>query len=838
MSEISGLNRLTENAKSAVVLAAQKAEEFHNMEVKGVHLFIAILSKPSTIIERILNNLNLDTSDTLNSLMNSLKEKSEYIQQKPKFSEQLKQIINHSYVLSSNLNHVYVGVEHLLLSILDTVNEPFVQELVSVGITKEIVEKELKEVGSYMPGVLSQEPDKTSTNSANGTQFNGGFLDSDNEEESLPYFARDMNLQALNNEFMNITGREAEIERLIHILARKTKNNPILVGDAGVGKTAVVQGFVQRIVNQDVPPSFLDKQVLSLEVASLMAGAKVRGDLEERILSVVNEAINAGNKILFIDEIHMIVGAGSQGGRDSMDIANILKPYLADPRLRIIGATTVAEYRRNFEEDPALTRRFQAIDIEEISQTAALQILKNLKPEFESYHNVKIKDEAVKAAVELSNKYITDRFLPDKAIDLIDEAAAGLRVGVEVELEPELARLGGKLIDVRRKKEDAIAAQDLVKAYTLKHEEEDISLEIEDVMEGKGKAKRKTKVVDTQLIQSVVVKWTKIPLAASNIDFKKLKELRATIGKYIFGQDHVLDATVNALKRTQIGLQSDKRPLSSFLFLGPTGVGKTELAKTIAKELFGDENLLVQLNMSEFMESHSVSKLLGAPPGYIGYQEGGQLTERIKRKPYSVVLFDEIEKAHPEVLNILLQILEEGTLEDGRGKKANFKNTVVILTSNIGAEEVAKNQKIGFNISTDDIENAELDKEFEQMRDEILEELREQIRPEIINRLDEVLVFRGLNEKDCLSITKQLVDNFVSRALDKHILLEVPKQVIKWINEQGYSKEYGARNLRRKVQEVLEAGLANHLIDNNLKPQPKKELKVKVRLDKDKVVFE
>lgn len=836
MSEISGLNRLTENAKSAVVLAAQKAEEFHNIEVKGIHLFVAILSKPSSIIERLLNNLNLDTADTINSLVESLIEKSDYIQQKPKFSEQLKQIINHSYVVSSGLNHVYVGVEHLLLSILETVNEPFVKELVSVGITKAAVEKELTEIGSYMPGVLAQEPQKDKAQQTQGVD--GIFGELDSEEESLPYFARDMNQQALNDEFMNITGREAEIERLIHILARKTKNNPILVGDAGVGKTAVVQGFVQRIVNQDVPPSFLDKQVLSLEVASLMAGAKVRGDLEERILAVVNEAITAGNKILFIDEIHMIVGAGSQGGRDSMDIANILKPYLADPRLRIIGATTVAEYRRNFEEDPALTRRFQSIDIEEISQTSALQILKNLKPEFEAYHNVKIKDEAVKAAVELSTKYITDRYLPDKAIDLIDEAAAGLRVGVEVELEPELARLGGKLMDVRRKKEEAIAEQDLVKAYTLKHQEEDVSLEIEEVMEGKGRAKRKIKVVDTQLIQNVVVKWTKIPLAASNIDFKKLKELRTTIGKYIFGQDHVLDSTVSALKRTQLGLQSDKRPLSSFLFLGPTGVGKTELAKTIAKELFGDENLLVQLNMSEFMESHSVSKLLGAPPGYIGYQEGGQLTERIKRKPYSVVLFDEIEKAHPEVLNILLQILEEGSLEDGRGKKANFRNTVVILTSNIGAEEVAKNQKIGFNISTDEIGSQELDKEFEQMRDEILEQLREEIRPEIINRLDEVIVFRGLNEKDCLSITKQLIDNFVSRALDKHILLEVPKPVVKWINEQGYSKEYGARNLRRKVQEVLEAGLANHLIDNNLKPQPKKEVLVKAKLVKDEVVFE
>jgi len=847
MAEITGFNRITENAKDALASAASRSASLNNKEVKAVHLFLAILAKPSTIISKLFGQFNLDLDNTVKHLEESIKQEPTYVAEIPRFAEQLKQVINYSFVIASRMDHVYVGVEHLFIAILESVNEPFVQELTTLGLDAESAAKELTAIGNYWPGVLSKTDKNQNQNQNNNQQQNNGpqniedlfgEINGEAEEESLTYFSRDMNLQAANKEFMQITGRDTEIERLIHILARKTKNNPILVGDAGVGKTAVVQGLVQRIIAQDVPPSFLDKQVVSLEVASLMAGAKVRGDLEERILAVVNEAINAGNKILFIDEIHMIVGAGSQGGRDSMDIANILKPYLADPRLRIIGATTMGEYRRFFDEDAALSRRFQPVDIAEIDKKSALEILSNLKGEFEEYHNVKIKDEAVKAAIELSSKYINDRYLPDKAIDLIDEAAAGLRVGVEVELEPELAKLGEKLLVTRRKKEAAITDKNLVRAYTLRHTEEELVQAIEDVMEGKGGSKRKLKAVDAQMIQNVVVKWTKIPLAASNIDYKKLKELRGVIGKHIIGQNHVLDSTVDALKRTQLGLQSDKRPLASFLFLGPTGVGKTELAKIIAKELFGAEDLLVQLNMSEFMEQHSVAKLVGAPPGYVGYQEGGQLTERIRRKPYSVVLFDEIEKAHPEILNILLQILEEGSLEDGRGRKTSFKNTVVILTSNIGAEDVAKNQKIGFNINADDLAEKELDKEFEQMRNDILEELRDEVRPEILNRLDEVLVFRGLNEKDCLQITRLLIDDFVGRALDKHILVSVPEGVVAWINQEGYSKEYGARNLRRKVQEVLEAGVANYLIDKGIKLSQKKEVKMAAKLVEEKVVFE
>lgn len=834
MAEISGFNRLTENAKTAVVRAGELASYLQNSEIKAVHLFLALLQKPSSLMQKMFNQFNLDTEATVSHVTADIRQEILEEISAPKFSDQLKQVINHSFVVASRLDHVYVGAEHLFVAILETIDEPFVQELKNVGVNAEAAVRELSALGSYWPGVLSN----TDKNDANQNRQDGfDMFVEDDQEDVMAMFARDMNMQALNNEFMKITGRDAEIERLIHILARKTKNNPILVGDAGVGKTAVVQGLVQRIVQQNVPPSFLDKQVLAIDVAGIMAGAKVRGDLEERILSVVNEAIQTGNKILFIDEIHMIVGAGSQGGRDSMDIANILKPYLSDPRLRIIGATTVTEFRRYFDDDPALSRRFQPVEVDELGKDAALNILKNLKPEFESYHNVKIKDEAIQSAIELSSKYITDRYLPDKAIDLIDEAAAAIRVGTETELEPDLAKLGEKLLKVRRHKEEAISEHDLVKAYSYKQQEEDIGQEIEDLMEGKGKNKRASKYVDAKMIQNVVVKWTKIPLAASDIDYKKLKDLRNVIGKQIVGEDHVLDAVVNSLKRTQLGLQSEKRPLASFMFLGPTGVGKTELAKIIARELFGAEDLLVQLNMSEYMEPHSVAKLIGAPPGYVGFQEGGQLTEKIRRRPYSVVLFDEIEKAHPEILNILLQILEEGSLQDGRGRKANFRNTVIILTSNIGAEEAARDKKIGFDVNSSSVSDKELDQAFEQMRDTILEQLRDDVRPEILNRLDEIMVFRGLNEADCLQITQLLVDSTVSRAMDKHILLEVPKQVVEWINLQGYSKEYGARNLRRKVQEVLESGLANFLIDEGVKASNKKEIQVKAALKEDEVVF-
>ncbi|MBL8015463.1 MAG: ATP-dependent Clp protease ATP-binding subunit [Candidatus Doudnabacteria bacterium] len=820
-TNLSGLQRFTDNAKQAMVHAHELADRYKNQEVQPIHLFIALISKPSALINKVMEKVGLDPEKTKRELMQVvISLESVGWDAKPVFSEKIKELINRSFLIAEEFGHVYVGTEHLLIGMLEIPGEEFIEEMKQLGLTPVSVAETVNTAGAYPSGLLGQ-------SSPNGD------LESDS---SLPFFCRDMNQQAQRGEFLNITGRDKEIERLIHILARKTKNNPILVGDAGVGKTAVVQGLVQRIMRGEVPPSFLDKQVLSLDVSSIIAGARVRGDVEERILALVNDAIAAQNKIIFIDEIHMIVGSGGYGAKDPMDIGNILKPYLTDPNLRIIGATTVSEYRKYFDDDPALSRRFQPIDVEELDKDSSIEILKALRTDLETYHGVKIKDEAVEEAVTLSSRFITDRYLPDKAIDLIDEAAASVKIGREISIEPALSELGDKLMNAQQSKELAMSNKDLASAYRYQQSESEITEAIAQLVEGRTTRTGKNKIVDANMIRKIVVNWTKIPLAAaSEISSEGLDKLRQNLGRHIVGQNHVLEAVSEALKRSHLRLTEHKRPLASFLFLGPTGVGKTELAKSIATELFGSSDLIYQINMSEYMEMHSVAKLIGSPPGYVGYQEGGQLTERVRRRPYTVVLFDEIEKAHPDVLNLLLQILEEGELTDGKGRKANFQNTVVILTSNIGAEEVAKDKHLGFDIEIEEAEKKELDTAFEEMRDSLLESLKEEVRPEILNRLDSVVVFRGLNEQDCLDISKLMLQQLHKELLVNGIDLHIPATAAELVNSNGYSKEYGARNIRRKVQELIENPLADYLVSKKVKRPKKGLLKLKMRV-KDGVV--
>lgn len=830
LRNFSGMGRFTDNAKSVIISANSFANDHKNKEILPIHIFLGLLANLTNLTKQIFAQANIDVESTksqMESVLDALpKREDNTTSEEPEFGERTKKLLNDSFLIAGNLSHVYVGSEHLLLALLELSESEFVQELYDLGLTPEAVQKSISNIGNYWPGILSQ------TDSARDRDDNspeGAMAGS-----SLPFFCRNMNEQAENGEFLEITGRDQEIERLIHILSRKTKNNPILVGDAGVGKTAVVQGLVQKLLKGDVPSSFVNKEILTLDIASMLAGAKVRGDLEERIINLVNDVMEDGEKIIFIDEIHMIVGAGGQGGRDAMDIANILKPYLTDSRLSIIGATTVEEFRRYFDDDAALSRRFQKVDIEEIDKESAQKILATLKPEFEKYHGVKIAKGAIDAAIELSSKFILDRYLPDKAIDLLDEAAASVKIGMEIQIEPQLSALGSKLMEAQSQKEDAIAHNNLSEAYAFKQKEEEITDEISDLVEGRHEASVKAKKVTEDLIRRVVVNQTKIPVAAASLDNSKLKDLHQTIRNQIVGQDHVLERVVNALRRSHVGLTDSKRPLASLLFLGPTGTGKTELAKVIAKELFGADNLLLQFNMSEFMEQHSVSKLIGSPPGYVGYQEGGQLTEEIRRRPYSVVLFDEIEKAHPEVLNLLLQILEEGELKDGKGRKAHFRNTIVILTSNIGAEEIAKDSTLGFDVSPVTLDEKNVSEAFSDMRDDILEKLREEVRPEILNRLDDVLVFRGFNEEDCLEITQLLVNKLTGRMLENNILLRVDKSVVSYINTEGYSKEYGARNLRRKIQEMLENGLVNYILDEGLRAPKRGKLEIQVSRDEEK----
>lgn len=826
INQLTGLQRFTANAKQAVIAAHEIAVQHKNEEVLPVHLFLALIANPPVIIRRVLERVNIDSEQTTSQLNRELTKQGVAETNAPVFSEQIKDLINKSFLVAEKFNHVYVGSEHLLLAMLELEGEPFISELRNLGLTPEAVSELALEVGNYPPGILSQQ-------SAADREVGG-----DEEEGDLPFFGRDMNQQAAKGEFLNITGRDAEIERLIHILSRKTKNNPILVGDAGVGKTAVVQGLSQRINRGEVPGSFIGKKVIALDISAVIAGARVRGDVEERILGLINEAIDSQDKILFIDEIHMIVGAGGQGRQDPMDIGNILKPYLTDSNLRLIGATTVQEYRRYFDDDPALSRRFQPIMVEELDKASAIEVVKSLRHDFENYHDVKIKDEAVVEAVNLSDKFIADRYLPDKAIDLIDEAAASVKIGRELQIEPALSQLGDKLLQAQRNKDLAMSNQDFKSAARFRDQEEKITDEIADLMEGRHIYSPRRKVVDRELIRKIVVDWTKIPIAAGNIDSEVLQKLDQKLASIIVGQDQVLASVSAMLKRSHVGIGDADRPLASFLFLGPTGVGKTALAKAIAAELFGSGELLYQINMSEFMEMHSVAKLIGSPPGYVGYQEGGQLTEYVRRRPYSVILFDEVEKAHPDVLNILLQILEEGELADGKGRKASFRNTVIVLTSNIGAEEVSRDAKLGFDIELDQIKENELDQAFEEMRENLLETLKDEVRPELLNRIDEIAVFRGLNEDDCLEISRLQLHALRMSLLEQAIDLRYSATLAKLVNEKGYSKEYGARNIRRTIQELVENPLADYLITTKKKPPKKGLLRITVKTKGGEISFD
>ncbi|MDQ7021747.1 MAG: ATP-dependent Clp protease ATP-binding subunit [Candidatus Dojkabacteria bacterium] len=716
----SGLERFTLNARKVINDGYYFAKRNQSKEYLPIHLFYSLIQDKGNIVEDILQRIGVDIENTVRQIQLRVKFKSTDSKDdklkitNPVFSIRLKEILNESFLIASDMNHVYVGSEHLLLSFFRVKNIEFIEDLKKLGVDYNSLKKILKSLSGSLEtlGIKDQLEDKGKGQS------------------SLPFFCKDMNEISEKGEYPVITGRDSEIQRLIHILSRKTKNNPILVGEAGVGKTAIVEGFVNKIIAGDVPSSFLEKKILNLEIAAILSGARLRGDVEERISAVIEDALEDGDTIVFIDEIHNIVGAGSSGGKDSLDIANLLKPYLTGSKLSVIGATTSDEYNRYFETDSALARRFQPIKVEELDVESSKKVIYNLKNEFENYHRVKIKPESIDTAVEMSKKFIQDRFLPDKAIDLIDEAAASLKIGREVAIDPELNKLGEKLIKIQHSKTKAIESKNLDKAEKYKSDEDKVISEIEDVIDGKKSVKKKyAKVVTSNLIKDIIVRWTGIPIVASNISDKTLKDLPENLRARVVGQDHVIENSARIIQKSHLGLNDPRRPLGSFLFLGPTGVGKTELAKMMAKELFGSADLIYQINMSEFMEVHSVAKLIGAPPGYVGHQEGGQLTSYVRRKPYSVILFDEIEKAHPDTLNILLQILEEGSLSDGKGSDVSFKNCIIVMTSNIGADAVSNDNRLGFDIAADNEAEA-LKEAYNEMRDRIMDDLKRSVRPE------------------------------------------------------------------------------------------------------------
>ncbi|WKZ31448.1 MAG: ATP-dependent Clp protease ATP-binding subunit [Candidatus Dojkabacteria bacterium] len=798
-------SKLSENARISIRFASDIATTLFDKEVTPLHLFLGILLNKESIGSKALTAMGVDTTQTLQKLAGTTllafdRAKFEKNTKDILLSKESKDVIRVAYSIASSSSHVYVGTEHILLAILRQTDLKITQELEDAGLTYKFFKENLSNFATYPIGILAK-PELQD--------------DMDGEESQLGLLGQDLVELARDGVFDPLVGREDELEQIINVLSRRRKNNPVIIGDPGVGKTAIIEGLAQLIAAGTVPNSLMNTRLISLDVSALLAGSKLRGDVEEKVLAIISEVAESKDVILFIDEIHNILGTNFPGG--GMDIAAVLKPALVRDDFRVIGATTTVEFSRYFEEDNALVRRFQPIFIEEPSIEESIEIMHRVEPILEKHHNVNISEEAIEASVRLSDRYVSDRFLPDKAIDLMDEAAASRRLQLEVKYK-DLADLMGEYQAALRGKEKAVFEGDMETAKKMQQRERAIQDQMDQVKKKRTRSKYTSKYkVDVDAIQETISKWTGIPVTTiSTEETDILKKLNERLGTKVVGQEEAVNAVASAIKRARTGISASDRPWASLLFLGPTGVGKTELAKVLTELLFGDEDRLIQIDMSELMEMHSISKLIGSPPGYVGYREGGQLTEKIRKRPHSVILFDEIEKAHPDVLNILLQIMEYGHLTDGKGHKVDFKNTVVILTSNIGAEEIRKDKVLGFaaNLEKNQRSDSEIEAAFESMRDDLEKELKDTLRPELLNRLDDIVIFRSLTRKDARMIVSLLVDELNGRLRSKKISLSLDKDVVNKIVEDGFSEEYGARNLRRVLQDKVESALADYLLDS------------------------
>jgi ATP-dependent Clp protease ATP-binding subunit ClpC len=803
-NNIQKMLKLSENARFSLRLAIKIANESGDLTVKPLHIFIGVLLNEQSIASKTLVAVGLDPEETAEKMLKTdkfeftikdLNTKSDL-----KLSKDAKDILRGAYAISSQFKHVYIGTEHIILAILQQKQLQVTKSLEKSGLTYDFFKENLMNFATYPIGILA----KPSLNDGRDEDFS-----------PLELLGEDLVERAIEGELDPLVGREEELSQIINVLSRRRKNNPVIVGDPGVGKTALIEGLSQLIAAGTVPNSLLNMRIVSLDIGAIMAGSKLRGDVEERIIDIVNEVSESPDIILFIDEIHNILNTNFPGG--GMDIAAILKPALLQDNFRVIGATTTTEYTRYFEEDNALARRFQPIVIDEPSVEETIEILHRVEPLLEKHHDVNITDKAIVAAVKLSDRYVSDRFLPDKAIDLLDEAAASRKLELEVKYK-DVADLIGKYQKAVKKKEESILAGDMVEAKKWRSEERKYKLKINSFKERRTKSRDDEEyLVGVRTVQQVISKWTGIPL--TTIDRQEtamLKNLEKQLGRSVVGQKEAVESVSSAIKRARTGISDEGRPWSSLLFLGPTGVGKTELAKVLTKQLFGDEDRLIQIDMSEMMEMHSISKLIGSPPGYVGYREGGQLTEKIRKYPHSVILFDEIEKAHPDILNILLQIMEYGHLTDGKGRKVDFKNTVVILTSNIGAEEIQKDKVLGFGADPDVETKPESDVEsaYEAMKEDLLRELKSYLRPELLNRLDDVVIFRSLTRRDARKIVTLLIEILNDRLKEHNIGVELTKGAKDYVVTEGFSEEYGARNLRRVLQDSVENIIADYLIEN------------------------
>ena len=811
-------SRFTQKSKKVIELSLECAREFGHNRVDSEHLLLGLSKEGDGVASRVLLKLGI----TPKYIEGKIIEKKGIIPIMPidlVLSPRSEEILEISGIFADKFKSEYIETEHILLGILQQGENLAVNILKEAGIDdKSIVELIIDTVG--LDSVTTNKESKP--NYPTRTQTSLKILDK---------YGKNLTLVASQNKIDPVIGREKEIERAIQILSRRTKNNPVFIGDPGVGKTSVAEGLAANIASGNVPDNLIGKVLYTLDMGSMLAGAKYRGEFEERIKQVVDEVVKNGNIILFIDELHTIIGAGSTG-ESTIDASNILKPVLSRGDIQIIGATTIDEYRKHIEKDSALERRFQPVLITEPTKEETIKILEGLREKYESHHNVKITYEAIVAAVDLSIRYITDRFLPDKAIDLIDEAAS--RVKMKTYTQPEsLKKLEDEIVTLDKEKEDTIRVQDFEKAAILrdkiKEEKEKLQKEKE---KWQNKNTKNVTALNEEDIAEVVASWTGVPVKKlTQSENEKLKNLEKTLHQRVIGQNEAVEAVAKAIRRGRVGLKDPNRPIGSFLFLGPTGVGKTELSKALAESLFGNEDAMIRIDMSEYMEGHSVSKLIGSPPGYVGFDDGGQLTEKIRRKPYSVILFDEIEKAHPDVMNMLLQILDDGRLTDAQGRTVNFKNTVIIMTSNIGARLITDKTTLGFSAVD---KKDETQKEYESIKKDVMGELKKQFRPEFINRIDEIIVFHKLNNEDIKQIIDIMINQVTKRMQEKGYNLEIEDSVKELIAKKGIDTNYGARPLKRAIQNILEDRVAEEILDGNIK-QNKKAI---IKAEDDKIVIE
>ncbi len=777
------LSRFTQGAQAALGHAAEAAQQMGHNYVGTEHILIGLLMEGGSASQMMSRHTDVKA---LTERIMQVGGSGSMVKQGLTYTPRSKKILENSVVLARQLGHKYVGTEHILLALISE----------REGMAFRLLYENEADMASMQEEILAIGKSEAAAQPA-----------AKSNTPKLDQFGMDLTIAAKNGELDPVIGRSKEIDRIVQILSRRTKNNPVLIGEPGVGKSAIAEGLAQRIVEANIPELLKDKRVFSLDLAGMIAGTKFRGEFEERLKDALAELKTAGNVILFIDELHTIVGAGSAEG--AMDAANILKPMLARGEIQVVGATTIDEYRKHIEKDAALERRFQPVMVGEPTQDETVEILKGLRDRYEAHHKVSITDEAIKAAVELSSRYIMDRFLPDKAIDLIDEAASKVRISMFT-APPDMKELEEKLGGIAKEKEAAIAHQNYEEAARLRDQETAIKKQMEDLKsEWRNEITEKKGTVSAVEIADIVSNWTGVPVREITQDeSERLLHLEEALHKRVVGQDEAVESVSRAIRRARAGLKDPGRPIGSFVFLGPTGVGKTELTKALAQAMFGDENAMIRLDMSEYMEKHAVSKMIGSPPGYVGYDEGGHLTQAVRTRPYAVVLFDEIEKAHPDVFNILLQVLEDGRLTDSKGRVVSFKNTIIIMTSNIGSHTVGLKSRIGFG--------QEGKKDYEAMKNRMMETLRQEFRPEFLNRIDDIIVFQNLTEEDTQRIAALMLDSLAKRLVGKNIHIVYDGEVVKFMAKEGISDTYGARPLRRMIQQKVEDKLSEEILSGRI----------------------